>query len=79
MKKHGLSHAIGAFLSTVSAVALSRLIEDTLPGLYQVLFNLSSFIKTFIPFVTETVIGYAILASILMFFWGVGFYFTHRD
>lgn len=79
MKKHGLSHAIGAFLSSISAFALSNLIEDTMPEIYALLFNLSSLIRNLIPSVPEKIIGYAILASLLMFIWGVGFYFAHKD
>ena len=79
MKKHGFSHAIGAFISTISSVALSDLLRNTMPNLYAILFNFAGIIKNFIPFASENVIGYAVLASIIMFFWGVGFYFMHRD
>lgn len=79
MKKHGFSHAIGGFISTISAVALSDLLRKSIPDIYSILFNFSSLIKGFIPFVSETVLVYTILASGIMFLWGVGFYFTHRD
>jgi len=78
MKKHSLSHGIGAFISSISAFALSKFIEDTLPEVYGVLFSLSSLIRNLIP-VPEKIIGYAILASLLMFLWGIGFYFAHKD
>lgn len=79
MKKHGFSHAVGAFISVISAAALSCLLRDTMPDIYALLSNFSTLIKNFIQFASETVIGYAILASIIMFMWGIGFYFTHRD
>lgn len=79
MKKHGVSHGVGAFVSVISATALSCLLEDTMPDVYAVLFNFSALIKNFMPFTSEKIIGYAILASIIMFLWGVGFYFTHRE
>lgn len=79
MKKHSLSHGIGAFISTISAFALSKFIEDTLPEIYSLLFSLSSLIRNLVPSVPEKIIGYAILASLLMFLWGIGFYFAHKD
>ncbi len=79
MKKHSLSQGIGAFISTISAFTLSKFIEDTLPGIYSLLFSLSSLIRNLMPSVPEKIIGYAILASLLMFLWGIGFHFAHKD
>ncbi len=79
MKKHGLSHALGTFLTVISSATISNIIEKDLPCLYDIIFGISGIIKTFIPFVSEKIIGYALIASFLMFLWGIGFYFAHKD
>jgi hypothetical protein len=79
MKKHGLSHSIGTFITVIASAALSKTIENHLPCLYNFIFTLSTILRNLIPFVSEKVIGYALIASFLMFLWGIGFYFAHKD
>lgn len=79
MKKHGLSHAIGTFVTVLTMSLMLYMIENYIPCLYDFIFGLSRLIKNVIPFVSEKIIGYALIASFLMFLWGVGFYFAHKD
>jgi len=79
MKRHSVSHAIGALICTISSVGISQLLKDFLPDVHSMLLVVANFLKKLIPYkISEEVLGYAILASILMFFWGIGFYLMHE-
>ena len=77
--KHGLSHAIGTIICMISAGLLVEVIEDDLPALYAAMASIMGFFSPFLPSSSEEVAVTLLLASLLMFFWGVGFYFVHKE
>lgn len=80
MKKHALSHAFGAFFSMIGAVGLSALVEDFLPQFYTVFIDFAGQLAVKLPVnISDTVLGYTILSSLIMLIWGAGFYLLHND
>lgn len=80
MKKHALSHALGSFFSMLGAVGLSALGKDFMPSVYGPFIDFAGQIASKLPInISDTVLGYAILTSLIMFIWGAGFYLIHSD
>jgi len=80
MKKHALSHAIGSFFSMLGAVGLSALGKDFMPSVYDIFIDFAGQIAAKLPIsISDTVLGYIILSSLIMLIWGAGFYLIHSD
>jgi|GEM_PF-3827120 len=80
MKKHALSHAFGSFFSLIAAVGLSALVRDFLPSFYSSFISLAGQIAEKLPVdISDKVLGYAILSSLIMLVWGAGFYLLNDD
>ncbi len=80
MKKHALSHAFGAFFSMIGAVGLSAIGKDFLPQVYNIFIDFAGQLATKLPFnISDTILGYTILSSLIMLIWGAGFYLLHSD
>ena len=80
MKKHALSHAIGSFFSMLGAVGLSALAKEFMPSVYSIFVNFAGQIALKLPInITDTILGYIILSSLIMLIWGAGSYLIHDD
>ena len=78
MKRHSLSHGIGAFICMIAGGMLDNFFEKYIPLLYKLLSTVSQFLQEKLPYNIE-ISEQILLGILLMFLWGIGFYVLHED
>lgn len=76
--KHGLSHALAAFVCTLVASLLACILKDYLP--MHLFFRAGHYLTAMLelPY-SGDVLSIALIATILAFIWGVAFYYLHEE
>lgn len=79
-KKHGISHALATFVCTITAPLLAHCLKDYLPRVHGVLTDVAEILKNALNlYYSVDVITPILLATLLAFIWGIGFYYIHKD
>jgi hypothetical protein len=76
--KHGLSHALATLVCTVIASLMAYMLAEYLP--IHLFFRAGEYLTAILdlPFSTDAM-AIALLATLLSFVWGVGFYYLHKE
>ena len=76
--KHGLSHALATLVCTVIAAMLGRTLAVHLP--MDVFFRAAEYLNAILYLsLSADVIAITLLATILSFIWGIGFYYLNKE
>lgn len=78
--KHGISHALAMFVCTIIAPLLAHCLKHYLPIVHEILTGIAEFLKDALNlYYPVEDITPLLLATLLAFIWGIGFYYINKE